>query len=64
MKTLILAAVLTLVALAAVAPTASANPVCDGPIAPGPVIDDTWYYACGRVDCLEAGLPNILVTCL
>ena len=63
MKVLLLATVLTLVALAAVAPTASAGPLCQFFEEP-PVGQNTWNYACGRAECVVDGLPNILVTCL
>ena len=63
MKTLVLAAVLTLVAISAVAPGAEAVSTCKA-LQPGPALDDTWFFTCGRADCVVNGLPNIMVTCL
>lgn len=58
-RALLLAGLCILAALAVVpAPAAAAD--CFRP----PVLNNTVQFVCGRITCLEEGLPNIMVTCL
>lgn len=63
LRAVLLVALFAVAGVTLAAEPASAAGACALIVEP-PVGQNTWQYACGRVDCLVAGLPNIMVTCL
>ena len=61
LRALVLAALFALGGVTLTAEPVQANHCGD---AVPPVGAETKEFVCGRIDCIAAGLPNIMVTCL